>query len=75
MLLTSEEKDFLKFNKEILERLINKRLEDFKLTSINAPTQEEREKARLIALEFQNYLGLITDLTKRKRKKKEYTGV
>lgn len=77
MTLSAAEKDFIRVNKVVLEQLIDKRLADFKDASISAPTAEERERVRLLALEFQTYGGLIKSLFKKSRKKKEedFTGV
>ena len=76
MKLANSEKSFIESNKIIIEGLIKKRLDDFNFTSINAPTIEEREKARLLALEFQSYLGIINDLFKKATKKKrDFTGI
>lgn len=75
MNLTMGEKDFIRVNKVILEILIDKRMEDFKDASINAPTAEEREKVRLLALEFQSYKGFINDLFRKGKKDDDFSGV
>jgi hypothetical protein len=75
MKITDEIRQFVRANKDLILKVITERLDDFRDASINAPIIEDREKARLLALEFQNYIDIINDLFKPKKKKKDFTGV
>lgn len=75
MTLNKAEQSFIEFNKPMLENLINKKIADFNFASAHGATLEEREKMRLLVLEFESYLGLINDLLKKALPKKDFTGV
>lgn len=75
MTLNSQQRDWVRINKTILLKLAADRLNDFLLGSVMAPTIEEREKARLLALEFQSYIDIINDLLKKKKEVNNDTGI
>lgn len=75
MTLNSQQRDWVRINKTMLLKLASDRLNDFLLGSVMAPTIEEREKARLLALEFQSYIDIINDLLKKKKEVNNDTGI
>jgi len=75
MTLTNPQRDFIRINKTMLLKLVEGRLNDCLLGSVVAPTIEEREKARLLALEYQSHIDTINDLLKKKKDTKDFSGI
>ena len=76
MTLNKQEQSFLEINKQIIEGLISKKIADYQTLSAHGRTVDIREKARLLILEFESFLGDINDLLRKETKKKsKFTGV
>jgi hypothetical protein len=75
MQLTLKEKQFVKANETLVLGIIDKRFYDCQWASINGGTVEEREKARLLALEYQTIKEAIGKLDNPTKKTKKDTGI
>ena len=75
MTLSKGEQSFLEINKSMIEGLINKKIADFNYASAHGETVEDREKSRLLVLEFESYIGIIKELLNRTIPKQEDTGI
>lgn len=75
MKLTPEEKNWAESNEKMIILLINKRLEDCNFASINEVTIDDREKARLVALEYQALLTTMAGFKKKPKNKKDFSGI